>query len=180
MHRSKLCASAAIVVMASATAALGAGNPVNIADPNAATRMAKVEPGNRLAVQDVPPTSYYHSAGLTIGDCTQIAAAPPGKALIVRQVKLNVFNADTPASIYANADCSLAGIVGNTTVPVVGHDTITFDPGLAIPSGGVLSAHNNTANPMNAFVDGYTVASGVAPVVAGQTIQVSGGPNVQR
>ena len=175
MHLSKPGALAAMAALASASAAMAAATQVNVIDPTS-NRPAHVEIGGRLAVQDVPPASYYHKASLGVGSgatCVQIAAPASGKALIVRQIKTNVFTDNSAVSFYANADCSLGGIVGNTTVPAVGHDTYTFDPGLAIPSGGVLSAHNSTTNPMNIFVDGYTVASGVAPAV-GQTVAVDG------
>ncbi len=67
-----------------------AATPVNIIDPNATTRAAHVEPDNGLAVQEVPPATYYHRATFEIANaCTLIATPPRGKALIVRQVRLS-------------------------------------------------------------------------------------------
>ena len=175
MQLSKLGAFTAIAALTSATAAMAQATQVNVTDPTS-SRKAHVEIGGRLAVQEVPPTSYYHRAtlGISNGACTQIAAPPTGHALIVRQVRLNDFSGGSSiVALYANANCNIAGIVGDTAVPGVGHDTITFDPALAIPSGGALSAASGNSDSINAFVDGYTVGSNVAPV-AGQAIQVSG------
>jgi hypothetical protein len=47
----------------------------------------------------------------------------------------------------------------------LGLNTITFDPGLVIPAGGVLSAGGGSAINAEVIADGYTVASGVAPAV---------------
>lgn len=170
MPSSKLCALGAALTFASATAALAAATQVNIADPNAASRAAHVEPGNRLAVQEVPPTSFFHSTFYNViaGGCQQITTPPYGKALIVRQVRVNITadpgpNANAYIGLYVNAGCDISGIVGRVTPAGLGLNTITFDPGLVIPAGGVLSAGGGSAINAEVIADGYTVASGVAP-----------------
>jgi hypothetical protein len=185
MYLMRLCGFAAIAALASATGAVAAATPVNIADPNATTRAAHVEPGNRLAVQEVAPTSYFHAtrAGLTPANgCVVIANAPPGKALILRQARVNtslIQNAGGTAQLYANGTCdNNQGIIGTVTPGGMGISTVGFDPGLAIPTGGAFSAVLYSING-DVYVDGYTVAASVAPA-AGQTIEASGTPQHAR
>ena len=169
----KLCALAAFVTGVSATAAMAA-TQVNIADPANVNRKAHVEIGGRLAVQEVEPTSYFHSAHLGIYGCTAVAVPLPGKALIVRQVRVHSITGGY-ITLHANADCSYGGIVGEVNLPISGGYTESFDPGITIPAGGTLSAEPSDNNNVSGdiYVDGYTVASSVAPTV-GQTIQVRG------
>jgi hypothetical protein len=172
MHLTKLCAFATIATVAAATAAVAATTQVNIADPTATTRIARVEPGSRLAVQEVEPTSFFHlTTGLGyLQPCTQIAAPPNGKALIVRQVRLDIStnggNGAGYVALFANADCALNGLVGRVTPTgdSTGLSTMSFDPGLSVPAGHVLSAQAFNQVFVYTFVDGYTVASQVAPV----------------
>ena len=179
MRYSILCAFSAIATLTSIGAAMAAATPVNIIDPNATTRAAHVEPGNRLAVQEVPPSSYFHAtrAGLTPANgCVVIANAPPGKALVLRQARVNtslIQNAGGTAQLYANGTCdNNQGIIGTVTPGSMGISTVGFDPGLAIPAGGAFSAVLYSING-DVYVDGYVVAASVAPV-AGQTIETGG------
>jgi hypothetical protein len=176
MHLSKACVSGTVIALACATSAISAATQVNITDPRATTRAALVEPGSRLAVQDVPPSSYFHKAYLGAGPaCTPIATPPAGKALIVREVRVHsAYTSATFLAVYANTDCSLSGIVGEADLPIASGYTITFNPGIAIPAGGTLSANGGTGVSGDFYVDGYTVSSPVVPAVGGQTIAVQG------
>jgi hypothetical protein len=186
MHAFKFCAVTALAALASASAAMAQATQVNIADPTA-NRTAKVEPGNRLAVQDVAPTTFFHAArfGLVSSNgCVPIALAPSGKALIVRQVRLDITANPSPGPdsirLSTSPDCGAVGTVfGDVNPQTLGQNTVTFDPGLAIPSGGGLYAEAVGSIAAEAFSDGYTVASAVAPPV-GQTLQVYGTAPRQR
>jgi hypothetical protein len=161
------------------TSAFAADNPVNIADPTVAARVARVEPGNRLAVQDVAPSTYFHANNLNLsGSCTTIATVPSGKALIVRQIRIDVYNDPTPGTgkfvdILANG---CVGIVADINPPSIGQYVVNFDPGLALPESAVLSAGVATGIGAEAFVDGYLVAPSTAPIVGGQVVQMYGEP----
>src|SRR4051794_6169647 len=75
-----------------ATPSMAAATQVNIADPTTPSHIAKVEIGNRLAVQEVPPANFFH-AGIGVdpaSGCNHVASAPTGRALIVRQVRVTV------------------------------------------------------------------------------------------
>ena len=165
---------AAAVTFASATAALAA-TQVNVTDP-ASSRQAHVEIGGRLAVQQVPPTSFFHSANTINGPgCLVIADAPSNKALIVQQVHLTVFSgsANNFVGFYDNATCS--GITrGAMFLTALGNIPYSFEPGLAIPAGSGFSVYNFSDYGIEVYLDGYTVPSSAAPVAGGQTFQVHG------
>ena len=182
MQSSKLCALGATLTLASATAAMAAATQVNIADPTNVNRRAQVEPGGRLAVQQVEPTSFFHSTTLGFthaSGCVLIAAPPSGKALIVHEVRIDAYADPSPGEsqnvvMYAGTDCTGA-IIGDVNPPSLGATTVPFDPGLAVPSGSGLSANINGNVAVEVYVDGYSVASSVAPAV-GQTFVVHGRP----
>ena len=90
MHLSKLCTFAAVTASLSASAAMAAATQVNIADPKSTNRAARVEIGGRLAVQEVPPATFFHSGAIlsSAGACVLLATAPAGKAIGVRQVRV--------------------------------------------------------------------------------------------
>lgn len=168
-----------------ATAAMAAAGDVNITDPNATTRAAKVDVGNRLAVQQVPPATYFHAANTdvtTANGCVVLATPPAGKALIIREVRVDVWKDPSPGQgqyvgIYANASCTLPD-VSEVNPATIGQTIVPFDPGLAVPSGSGLSVLVGGSVGAAVYVDGYRVDSSVAPEAGGQTFQESG--NVRR
>lgn len=179
MRLTSFCTITAAGVFA-ATAAMAAVTQVNVADPNATSRVAKVEVGNRLAVQEVSPSTFFHASktALTSGSCVTIATPPAGKALIIRQVRINVYVNPNPGSgqsvlIYPNSICG-SGLVGDINPPTIGLFTSTFDPGVAIPNGSVLSVFIGGSLTADVFVDGYKVDASVAPEAGGQTLELSG------
>ena len=143
MHGFKRFAFAASAICAFASAAMAA-DPVNIQDPIITARVARVDAGNRLAVQEVPPSSFFHTPDVTVSGttCIVIAAAPTGKALIVRQIRVVAESVPTTSDtviFHTSSDCS--GPSWQWTFPVLpGQNIVTFDPGLAIPEGTGLSA----------------------------------------
>src|SRR5436309_1510854 len=100
------------------TQAMAQATQVNIADPNTSTRAAKVEPGNRLAVQEVPPASFSHQGAIGIlgQSCEQIGVTPSGKALIIHQVRVHG-QPGTTVLFYAHPASLPGAIVGEGTVP---------------------------------------------------------------
>jgi hypothetical protein len=188
MHRSTAYAFAAAVALASANAAMGAATQVNITDPRATTRSALVEPGQRLAVQEVPPTSYFHS-GLATGPnagCGELAAVPNGKALVVRQVRVMPTAQGNPTGytiieFYLGPACNIGPIGGVVPNAVGGQPlVVTWDPGIAVPAGGAVSYVNSTSYSVEVYLDGYTVPSSAVPPVGGQTIEFHGKQPMQR
>jgi hypothetical protein len=180
MHLYRICALAAAAAVLSASAAMAA-TPVNIVDPNAASRAAHVEPGNRLAVQEVAPATFFHSGAIlsSADACVPLATPPAGKALIVRQVRVNVHDigavgGNNTIFVYLGEFCN--EVVGEVSPNAVGLVAITFDPGLVLPAGGTLSATAFGSPRADVNTDGYIVASSVAPAV-GQTLQLSGRPS---
>ena len=69
----------------------------------------------------------------------------PGKALIVRQVRINTFENPTPGTgnnvILWVGTGGCDQLVGDVNPASIGLDTVTFDPGLGIPAGSKLFAY---------------------------------------
>jgi hypothetical protein len=161
-----------------ATAAIATtATQVNVADPTVASRVSKVDVGDRLAVQEVPPASFYHSAHGGLGSglgCVVVATPPSGKALIIRQVRVDAYSNSGGGTVYISVGTDCDSLVGDVTATTIGPSTTTFDPGLAIPHGSALSVSIAGAIDADVYVDGYRVDANVVPVVGGQTIEVSG------
>lgn len=178
MRLSSIC-SIALATTFAATAAMAAASDVNIADPNATSRVAKVEVGNRLAVQEVSPATFYHSDAFPAGEnCFKVATPPAGKALIIRQVRLNVYQNPSPGPgqdilIFVSANCT-TDEVADVNPQGIGQVTTTFDPGVAVPNGSFLSVLVLGSVDAEVFADGYKVDASVAPQAGGQSIQVLG------
>lgn len=126
------------------------------------------------------PAAFFHTTGTNLmpGSCTVIATAPATTALIVRQVRLDVYQDPTPGS--ANnieimvGDCSLGHMVGDVNPPGVGPSIVTFDPGIGIPPGVHLYASTQGGVAGEAYVDGYRVAASAVPhtgVAAAPTVR---------
>jgi hypothetical protein len=160
---------------------MAAATAVNIADPSATTRVAKVDVGNRLAVQEVPPSTYFHAANYDVdtgSGCVVLATPPAGKALIIRDVRVDAWKDPTPGQgqyvgIFANASCNYPD-VAEVNPATVGQTMVPFDPGLAIPNGSSLSVLVGGSVGVAVYVDGYQVPSAVAPEAGGQVFQMSG------
>lgn len=170
----------AIGATLAAAAAMAAATQVNVADPNATSRVAKVELGNRLAVQEVSPSTYFHNTTFSIqgsAGCVPILSPPTGKALIIRQVRVDAFvvsstgNAENVA-IFADGTCTSE--VADVNPATVGLYTSTFDPGLVLPNGSAMSVKVGNDIQAEVYVDGYKVDSSVVPLTGGQTIEISG------
>lgn len=182
MHLPKLCTLTAIATLAMAAVAMASPAKVNVVDPIAPTRAARVDIGNRLAVQDVPPSTYFH-AGIGVGSgtfCAHLAGPPSGKALIVRQVRVSVLSQGSATGypyvlFYTGTNCNV-GPVGEILPNAVGGQPIvvTWDPGLAIADGEFIGVLDSSSYNVDVYLDGYTVASSVVPVAGGQTIQWHG------
>jgi hypothetical protein len=178
----KISVLVAALSLASATAAIAAATQVNITDPRATTRAALVEPGQRLAVQQVAPSTFFHAVNSILGPgCAAIAVAPSNKALVIRQAHVTVYGGSASGSIpfvafYASSGSGCTGGLVGDVLPtgIGGVLPYSFDPGVAVPAGGTFAVNNFGNYEIEIYVDGYTVAPGVAPPVGGQTIQVHG------
>ena len=185
MPLSKLCALGATLTLVSASAAIAQTTQVNVTDPTS-SRKAHVEVGGRLAVQEVPPTSYFHAqvfGAISASGCVVLATAPSGKALIVSDVRVSVYSVGTTGpghyvAIYNDADCGMADVFGEVNPGAIGLNVVPFGPGMAIPAGGSVSVRVSGSPAADVYLDGYTVPSSVAPPV-GQTIQTYGTPRRQ-
>jgi hypothetical protein len=114
------------------------------------------------------PSTYVHDAALNLqssGVCVEVATPPAGKALIVRQLRIDVFNDPSPGigqnvEIFDNDSCS-GNPMADLNPPTLGETTLPFDPGFGVPAeltglvGGSVQAE--------VYTDGYLVASSQVP-----------------
>jgi hypothetical protein len=171
----------ALFVALGGTALAATGQIVNVADPSNAAHVAHVDATGHLQVagpvsgtvtsQQAPPSNLVHIAALQVRNfaCVVIATPPAGKALIVQQIRLNVFQA--PASgdrilIYANSTCADSGIVSIVSEPAVGQLTVPFAAGTPIPAGSGVSVIVSGTFQVEAFTDGYVVPGAQVPPTA--------------
>jgi hypothetical protein len=112
------------------------------------------------------PKDFFHSAVILPGGCSTIATPPAGKALIVRQVRIDTYENPTPGT--ANNVILYVGtggcdqLVGDVNPASIGLDTITFDPGLGIPAGSKLLAYQQGVSA-EAYTDAYLVKANQVP-----------------
>ena len=92
-----------------------------------------------------------------------------GKALVVKQVRLDVYLDPSPGegqnvSLWVGPDCS-TDIVGDANPAGIGQIVIPFDPGLTVPKGSSLRIAARGAVQTEVYVDSYTVGAGQVPAL---------------
>jgi hypothetical protein len=137
------------------------------------------------AYAQVEPTAFYHRTTLGIGTCTPVAVPPKGKALVIRQVRLNVYQNTTPGAannvlLYKGADCLIANIVADVNPPTVGLFVVPFDPGLGIPHGKKLFATQQGNVIAEVYVDGYKIPDSSLPAAPEEVAAAGASRNVGR
>jgi hypothetical protein len=167
--------------------AVAATTIVNIADPTTPSRVAHVDANGKLEVGDgtgpmtvdgtvtdqlAAPSAYLHSVKFAItstSGCVAIAQPPANKAMVVREVKVDVFNDPSPGpsqnvEIFSGTGCNT--FVGDVNPATVGETVLPFDPGLAVPAGSGLSAAAGGGVQAEAYVDAYQVPASAVPAGA--------------
>jgi hypothetical protein len=177
----------ALFVALGGTALAATGTVVNIADPTTASHVAKVDANGKLQIGGGPvslsgtattqiaaPSAYVHRFGFdNSSTCTVIAQPPTGKAMIVRDVRIDVFQDPSPGisqlvALYDDTTCS--DLIGDVNPPTVGETVLPFDPGLGIAAGSGLSMITNGSVAAEVYTDGYSVPSNQVPAApAGAT-----------
>jgi hypothetical protein len=173
-----LVAGAALFVALGGTALASTGTVVNIADGTNAARVAHVNASGGLQVagtvttQLATPANYTHVAQFNVDStrgCVAFAVAPTGKALIVRDIRVDVFGDPTPGvgqniQIYSGASCVEA--IGDINPSSIGQVIVPFDPGVALATGESLSVQVFGSVKAEFFVDGYLVPAAQVPAAA--------------
>ena len=151
---------------------------MNIADGTNAAQIAHVNAAGSLQVagtvttQLATPASYSHSAAFNVDSTrawVQIATPPTGKAMIIRQVRVDVFADPSPGvgqniQLYAGTGCSTT--IADINPSGIGEVILPFDPGMALPAGAKLSANVFGSVKAEFFGDGYVVPSAQVPASA--------------
>jgi hypothetical protein len=172
----------ALFVALGGTALAATGTVVNIADPTNAANLAHVNPAgalqttgsvtNTVTVQIAPPSAYIHTTTFAVTStrgCLVLATPPAGKAMVVREARVDVFGDPTPGpdqdiTIYSDTTCTKQ--VADVNPGTVGETVLPFDPGLGIPANSGLSARATGAAEAEVYTDAYSVPSGSVPAIA--------------
>src|SRR5262245_36370971 len=130
------------------------------------------------AASPTNPGNWFHATRFGIDQgtgCTLVAEPPPGKALVVRQVRVDTYADPTPGPghavvIVVGSSC-VTGVVGDVNPATVGQDIMTFDPGLGVPAGSHLLAFVTGALQAEIYTDGYLVPAKQVPAT---TVSIEG------
>lgn len=175
----------ALFVALGGTALAATSTIVNIADPATPSHVAHVDANGRLEVGDgsgpmtvdgytqtAAPSTFFHSNALNLGlssGCVVLATPPTGKALVIREVKVDtVGNPATGGNAVNNyvhlfSDTTCTHVIGGVHPGAVGLTVVPFDPGLGIPTKSGLSVKVTGALELDAYADGFSVPSAQVP-----------------
>jgi hypothetical protein len=179
----------ALFIALGGTALAATGTVVNIADPTNASNVAKVDANGKLQVGGGPvsltgtvttqlaaPSTYLHFRSFpTAGHCAVVATPPAGKAMILRDVRIDVYQDPMPGSgqyvsLYSDTVC--ANLVGDVNPGTVGETVLPFDPGLGVQAGSGLSVLVGGSVGTEVYTDGYAVPPGQVPAAEAATNRV--------
>jgi hypothetical protein len=179
-------AGAALFTALGGTGLAATGSLVNIADGTDAARIAHVNAHGGLQVagtvtaQLATPANYLHSGLLNLtsaSGCVHLTTAPMGEAIIVRQVRFDIFANPSPGvgqTVHIYEDPNCLTLVADVNPSGLGEVIVPFDPGLGIPAGSSLSTDATGSVKAEAYMDGYLVPSAQVPAVANRKIANSG------
>jgi hypothetical protein len=172
----------ALFVALGGTAVAAAPTVVNIADPTTPTQMASVDATGHLKVGDgagpltvdgsvqlAAPGAFFHSTTTNLSHlsgCVKVATPATGKALIIRDVRINVIADPTPGNgqfvdLHTGPFCNI--LVADVNPATIGETVLPFDPGLAIANGNSLWAEATSSVAAEVYVDGYSVPAAQVP-----------------
>jgi hypothetical protein len=143
----------------------------NVAIENPTTGVkAAVDRSRRLVVSDpindqsLVPSNFFHQGvlGTTASfGCRAVGTVPPGKALVARQVRLNISADPSPGAandVQVFDDPTCFRFLADVSPPTIGQVVIPLDPGAVTTSG--LSIKVGGSIVAEAEVDGYLVSAG--------------------
>jgi hypothetical protein len=94
--------------------------------------------------------------------CTKIAEPPAGKSLVIKSLMSNTYVNATPGSgqyMYFYVGTSCSGVIGSINPPGIGIDSLSFEPGLVVPSGQSLWMIKGGSISSEIFGTGYSIPS---------------------
>src|ERR1700733_5221329 len=175
----------ALFVALGGTALAATSTIVNIADPTTPSHVAHVDATGKLEVSDgsgpmtvdgytqtAAPSTFFHSNALSLelnSGCVVLATPPAGKALVIREVKIDaVGNTNTGGDgsnnyVHVFSDKTCTNLIAGVHPAETGLTVDPFDPGLGIPANSGLSVKITGSLEVDAYADGFSVPSSEVP-----------------
>jgi hypothetical protein len=165
------------------TALATAGQIVNISDRSGSPNFAKVDAGGKLAVGDGGgsltvdgkvadanlATAYRATVGVNSGNCSAVATAPAGKAIVLTSIDINAYFILTSGTPFLRSSIGASDCLGAT---LADHDftergerQLTFNPGVVIRSGQSLAMSGHSMSAV-VLATGYIVPASAVPPAA--------------
>jgi hypothetical protein len=133
---------------------------------------ADVSTAGQVLTASATPANYYADAdsGVTSPTPVAVATPPSGDGLVVTSVSISAYSVTSPGASVINlivepSGCTgyLGGFQHGVYPDSVGATELTFNPGIAIPSGDVLCAQAGFGAAAYVEVVGYTGSSASIP-----------------
>jgi len=152
-----------------APVSVGAATATAVKIVNSSGRVAAVTKTNQLRTVEAAPDNYVRNGAggfISADGCQKIIEPPAGKAMVLKQVNIDVFSNSTPGSSHSAALYVGTGCVSQfarVTPAGIGLEHFPFDPGVAVPSGHAVwvRAFGSVAVATHSF--GYSIPAAAAP-----------------
>lgn len=168
----KVAISAALAALLSSSAIAqdqGSANATSSVTIKASGKphFAGVDNTGRLQVQTAAPSEMFHTKAVEVAassNCVQLAAPPKGEAIVIQDVRIDVYNDPSPGQgQYAGlSDGNCENDIDQVNAGSVGQTNIPFGPGYVTRS--TMFVHASGAITFNAYLDGYLIPAKDVPL----------------
>jgi hypothetical protein len=166
-HITILGVTSILAVMSGAVWSVDAFTNVAVQDPTNG-RKAAIDVQRQLLVKDTRGAAdllhgtYVRFWATAPATCTKIATPPAGKSLVIKSLISNTFNNPAPGlgkAIYFYVGTNCTDVIGSINPGGIGIDSLSFEPGLVVPSGQSLWALRSADIASEVFGTGYSIPS---------------------
>jgi hypothetical protein len=168
-HITILGVTSILAVMSGAVWSVDAYTNVAVQDPTNG-RKAAIDVQRQLLVKDTRGAAdllhgtYVRFWKPALTACTAIATPPAGKSLVIKSLMSNTYINPTPGSghfiyFYVGTGCVASSVVGSINPGGIGIDSLSFEPGLVVPSGQSLFFYKSSTIQSEVFGTGYSIPS---------------------
>jgi hypothetical protein len=133
------------------------------------------------------PGNFLHFDAVGLGGgggCHVLATPPAGKAIVLKQIELDVFAKPRPregqtVEVLTGTTCSVLKLISDVNPSTIGVTELPFDPGVGVPAGSGVSIVVSGWVQAEAYGFGYAVQSSAVPPSAARA-QAPAPPRLQQ